>query len=169
MTGFNAEKIFFGVSKEEASSMKPEHYRIKIEVSDYKVGISASCDYQNMLCGMLGNFNGDMNDDWVNNETGEVMIRPEGPRTPSNTPLWDATWEFGNSWLIPELESCEKDDDRDTEGMCTEDDLPEIEEKCAAFNNQPFDSCDNERENAYTACVYSSFKNFGPASFIGQF
>ena len=96
VTGFNHESIYFGVSPDEASTFAPENYYFKVETSTWMCSITVACEYKGTLCGILGNFNDDMSDDWINGITGEVMIRPGGSRQPSNTPLWDATLDYGN-------------------------------------------------------------------------
>ena len=149
-SGFNSETIYFGVKD---SNSPPQDYAFKISCEPHSVYVTVSCPYQGKLCGILGNYNGDPSDDWINAATNETMVRPGGNRDPSNTALWDATWEFGNSWLVPEIEDCPLDNNPEVD-LCDASQIPIIQDKCSIFNEVPFTECNYERENARSACEY---------------
>ena len=149
-SGFSADTIYFGVKD---NLNPPEEYAFKIGCAPHSVYMTVTCPYQGKLCGLLGNYNEDPTDDWISGSTNETMTRPSGPRGPSNTELYDATWEFGNSWLIPEIDECPKDQNPEVD-LCEESALPKIEAKCAVFETAPFTDCDIDRENAQSACEY---------------
>ena len=151
VSGSQATEIYFGV--DDLESIKPEKYKFKISISKFAVDVMLDCVYENKVCGILGNFDNDKSNDWVNHKTNEVMVKPGGSRSPTNKPLWDATWVFGKSWLVDELEECELDNNTDVD-MCSEADAPEIASLCSAFVSKAFVGCDVNREEEIVACEY---------------
>ena len=82
---------------------------------------------------MLGNYNNAVGDDWVNGETFEVIAEPYDVRNPVgrwpiSLDVWDTTWVFGDSWLIPEPNECTPDVRDFPTNVCTNTD--DVETVC---------------------------------------
>ncbi|XP_072326165.1 alpha-tectorin-like [Scyliorhinus torazame] len=97
-------------------------------------------EYANRLCGMCGNFNGNLTDD---------KVLPTGQRARSDN-------EFGNSWKTENSDLRCEDDNRNVEVICPQN--AQFQSLCSIILNQtgPFAVCHLHLDpmNYYTACVY---------------
>ena len=92
----------------------------------------------------------------MNGVTGEEMVIPGGRRRPSNRPLWDASWVFGNSWLVPEIETCADDLDQDFEPCTAAEELHITDNYCVIFEDPFFTvtGCGDLLVNTKDECIY---------------
>ena len=102
--------LYLGVQNTTASP--PTDYKVMLKFTRHTFAVTLDCEYMGKVCGLLGNFNGDPDDDWVDGDTGEILTKPVSPN--ENMPwldpvMWEATWRFGNTWLVPEQTDCDAD------------------------------------------------------------
>ena len=156
-TGLAGNDIYFGLTSLAEAQKADNHFKIRWQYDlDHKVVISLDCNYKNQVCGMLGNYDDDITNDWML-PNGDLFPRPAGENNPGNAPLWTATFEFADDWLAPDIGYCEKDHIyRNVTFDCNAEQWKEITgpNYCGILDEMPWYSCDHNREITRMACEY---------------
>ncbi|KAL8188327.1 UNVERIFIED_CONTAM: hypothetical protein K2H54_065656, partial [Gekko kuhli] len=115
--------------------------RVKFD-GDHQVEVVLPSPYENRVCGLCGNYNGDPQDDFLN---------PDGALEPDSTSL-------GNSWLVGNHTSCSSGSGSDP--FCTEEEkqLAQSSAFCGLLTNAagPFRDCHSTLDptSHFTSCLY---------------
>ena len=151
----NAGVIYFGIITFQEAADPGLNFRIKLVYHMHSMRLHLDCDYQEQICGMMGDWDGDRDNDWWTPE-GNQIAKPPGYPSPRNQPAWVATFEFGNSWL-KDSDYCEADGHAmDQEFDCMDADIALIESAtwCGKILTSPFSDCGIDNDVNYHSCKY---------------
>ena len=149
--GASAQDIYFGV--EDIESAVPEIYKIHFNQKQFFFQLTLDCEYKNKVCGILGDFDDDPENDWQY-PNGTVIEIPPGSRDISNSVRWKTQFDFGNSWLVDQ-DFCPADHEfYDVTSGCTPEQKAIVEQKCSIIEEKPFSDCVTDLETTMFGCVF---------------
>ena len=159
--------IYFGIPNTPEALANPEDF-FKIKITwkpKFYLDIELECAYKGLVCGILGNFNDDVSDEWKLPEpapyNGAIVPTPSYPRTeyaPSDPDWWNAQHLFGEAWKVGNM-SCEAPPFPPDNSGCTEEQAAIYlsDDWCGKIATEPYSQCLTEDENIEDligACLY---------------
>ena len=161
--GAFSNTIYFGIKSEEEAKDPNSNFSVKLSFHGHRLYVHLNCEYRNQVCGMLGNFDGNRDNDWMTPQ-GSQISKPNGYAHPGNKPLWRATWEYGNSWQVNPSNmtldngaSCAANNGAENQSFscdAAKTALIKSDQWCGKLKTSPFNSCDQGVEVAFHACLY---------------
>ena len=156
-----SKTIYFGIDSEEEAKDPDNHFKIKIIFHRNSLTLHLDCAYKNNVCGLFGNFDGDRDNDWTKSD-GTIMNKPVGYNLPGNAPLWTATEEFGNSWIVdndhivPDSVACDVNVGQAPSFSCDAATVELISSDtwCGKLQTSPFNACEDNADETIHACIY---------------
>lgn len=160
VAGQGRNTIYFGIESRKMAANPNMNFKIKFQwKADHIVLLHLNCDYKKLVCGLMGYFDGNEENDWMLSDGVSQIDKPEGENMPSNTALWKSTYEFGVDYFVPTTAQPTCPDDElyiNKVFTCTDEDMKLINSSdfCGKLDTSPFNSCINDVELLKTACAY---------------